>query len=132
MTPDEARELVFQRLDFISYAPLATVSALTGKRVAEIFEMAEKVYQNGQKKIATSVLNKFLESMNIKHPALSKTGRRFKIKYMTQKGSLPPAFVLFTNSKAAFAPAYEKFFVRKMREAFDLWGTPIKLYLRSR
>jgi len=132
MTPEEARELVFQRLDFISYAPLATVSALTGKRVAEIFEMAEKVYQNGRKKIATSLLNKFLESMNVKHPALSKTGRRFKIKYMTQKGSLPPAFVLFTNSKAAFAPAYEKFFVRKMREAFDLWGTPIKLYLRSR
>jgi GTP-binding protein len=64
-------------------------------------------------------------------PPLSKTKERFKIKYMTQKGVLPPTFVLFTGSRTAFAPAYEKHFMQVMRGKFDLWGTPIKLIIRS-
>lgn len=65
-------------------------------------------------------------------PVFSSVGNRFKIKHMTQKGVLPPTFALFTNAKASFAPAFEKFFSQKMRETFDLWGTPIKLILGSR
>jgi predicted GTPase len=49
---------------------------------------------------------------------------------MTQHGVLPPTFILFGNAKSGFAPAYEKFFIQKLREAFDLWGTPIKLILK--
>ena len=91
--------IVFGRLEFISYAPLVTVSALTGKRTKQIFELADKVFRSGQKKIATPRLNKFLEDPARRGP-LSKAGQRFRIKYMTQKGVLPPTFVLFTNAKA--------------------------------
>jgi len=127
----EVRGIVFGRLDFINYAPLLTVSALTGKRAMRIFGTAEKVFENGQKKIGTPRLNKFLGSLQASHKPLSKSGKRFSIKYMTQKGILPPTFVLFTNAKASWAPAYEKFFKQRMREAFDLHGTPIRLILRS-
>lgn len=127
----QVKDIIFQRLDFISYAPLLTVSALTGKRVTQILDLAEKVYQNGLKRIGTSPLNKFLESVQKTNPPLSDTRKRFKIKYMTQKGVLPPTFVLFTGSATAFAPAYEKYFTQRMREKFGLWGTPVKLILRS-
>ncbi|MGA2586131.1 MAG: ribosome biogenesis GTPase Der [Candidatus Aminicenantales bacterium] len=129
---EEARELVFRRLEFIDYAPLVTVSALTGKRTMKIFELAEQVFQSGRKRIGTPRLNKFLVRIGSARDPLSSAGNRFKIKYMTQKGVLPPTFALFTNAKASFAPAYEKFFIQKMRETFDLWGTPIKLILKSR
>ncbi len=129
---EEARELVFRRLEFIDYAPLVTVSALTGKRTTKIFELAEQVFQSGRKRIGTPRLNKFLARIGSARDPLSSAGNRFKIKYMTQKGVLPPTFALFTNAKASFAPAYEKFFIQKMRETFDLWGTPIKLILKSR
>jgi GTP-binding protein len=125
------RDIVFSRLDFVSYAPLVTVSALTGKRVIRILDLAERVYPRGQTMIPTAKLNKFIASMNADRPPVSKAGRRFTVKYATQKGILPPTFVLFTTSPAAFAPAYEKFFVQKMREAFGLEGTPVRLLLRS-
>jgi GTP-binding protein len=103
---------------------------LTGKRTNQIFEMADRVFRNGQKKISTPRLNKFLEEVQARRGPLSKAGQRFRIKYMTQHGVLPPTFVLFGNSRTAFAPAYEKFFVQQMRETFDLWGTPIRLVLK--
>jgi GTP-binding protein len=125
-----AAKVLFARLDFISYAPLVTVSALTGMRTNRIFEMAEKVHRNGQKMMPTARLNKFLEEAQAARGPVTKLGRRFRIKYMTQHGVLPPTFILFGNAKSGLAPAYEKFFVQKLREAFDLWGTPIKLVLK--
>jgi GTP-binding protein len=127
----EAKDLVFRRLTFIDYAPVVTVSALTGKRTLRILDLADKVYQSGSKKVGTPRLNKFLASISAARAPLSKTGKRFKIRYMTQKDILPPTFVLFTNIKASFAPPYEKYFVQRMRGAFDIWGTPIKLILKS-
>jgi GTP-binding protein len=127
----QAREIVFSRLDFVSYAPLITVSALTGKNVTRILDLAEEVHRRGQKMIPTGKLNKFIEAMNADFPPISKKGRRFTVKYGTQKGILPPTFVLFTTSPAIFAPGYEKSFVQKMRNAFGLEGTPVRLLMRS-
>jgi GTPase len=131
VTFSQARDIVFSRLDFVSYAPLVTVSALTGKRVTRILDLAEQVHLCGQKMIPTGRLNKFIESMNESYPPISKAGRRFTVKYATQKSILPPTFVLFTTSPAVFAPGYEKSFIQKMRTAFDLEGTPIRLLFRS-
>jgi len=127
----QAKEIVFSRLDFVSYAPLLLVSALTGKGVIRLLDLAEEVYLRGQKMIPTGRLNKFIESMNADYPPISTKGRRFTVKYATQKGILPPTFVLFTTSPAIFAPAYEKSFVRKLRDAFGLEGTPVRLLMRS-
>jgi GTP-binding protein len=126
-----ARDIVFSRLEFVGYAPLVTVSALTGKRVTRILDLAEDVYIRGQKMISTGKLNKFVESMNEDFPPISTKGRRFTVKYATQKGILPPTFVLFTSSPAVFSPAYEKSYVQKMRIAFGMEGTPVRLIMRS-
>lgn len=130
-TADEFKNRVFQKLDFVSYAPLLFLSALSGQRTVKILDMAEEVYANARKKIPTSQLNDFLSWINAKHTPLSKKKSKMKIKYMTQKKTLPPTFVLFTHSRMSFAPTYEKFFIHRLREKFGFWGTPIRLQLRK-
>ncbi|MGB8951141.1 MAG: ribosome biogenesis GTPase Der [Candidatus Aminicenantales bacterium] len=131
VSSDMVRDRVFSRLDFISFAPLITISALTGKRVVRILDLAETVYHNSLKRIETSVLNKFIAAVNESHPPLSKARKRFKIKYITQKGVQPPTFILFTSSRVSFFPSYEKFLIHQIRQKFGFWGTPVRFILRS-
>jgi GTP-binding protein len=120
------------RLDFVGYAPLVPVSALTGKGVARVLDVADKVFRNAQKKVGTPRLNQFVAHANTANPPTSRKGRQFRIKYMTQRGVLPPTFLAFTSGPTAFSPGYEKFFVRKMRDLFGFEGTPLRIVLKSR
>ncbi len=126
----EFKERAFRRLEFVRYAPLLFISALTGKRVIKILDFADEVYAHGCKKVQTSQLNRFLSWINDNHPPLSRKKTRVKIKYMTQIGILPPTFILFTHSRVSLAPAYEKMFIHLLREQFDFYGTPIRLILK--
>jgi GTP-binding protein len=128
---DEFRRKIFGKLDFVSYAPLVSISALTGQRVIKILDLAQEVYANATKKIPTSRLNSFLTWVNVNHPPVSKKGQRIKVKYMVQKGILPPAFILFSRSPSSLNPSYEKFFIRILREQFGFQGTPIRLILNK-
>ncbi len=130
MTTKEFKRMAAQKLDFVSYAPLLFISALSGQRVVKILDTADGVLANGRKRIATARLNEFLSEINTKYPARTRKGTKIKIKYMTQLRSLPPTFILFTHSRISLAPAYEKFFVQKLREHFDLQGTPIRIVVR--
>lgn len=127
---EEFKRRVYAKLDFVAYAPLLFISALSGKRTVKILDLSEEIYTCGQKRISTSRLNDFLSWMNSNYPPMSKKKRRIKIKYMTQKGTLPPTFILFAHSRVSLAPAYEKFFIHRLREKFDFWGTPIRLTLK--
>ena len=129
---EEFRKRIFLKLDFVRYAPLLFISALTGKRLVKILDVAEQVYQNGCKKVKTSHLNAFLSWINKNYPSLSKKKSKVKIKYMTQIRILPPTFILFASSRVSLAPSYEKLFIHLLRERFDLWGTPIRLMLREK
>jgi GTP-binding protein len=129
-TSEDYKRKCYTKLDFVNYAPLFSVSALSGKRVIKILDLAEQVYANGKKRVETSQLNNFLTWINMNCPPLSRKKRRIKIKYMTQKNILPPTFILFTHSRVSLAPSYEKFFTQLLREKFDFWGTPIRIVLR--
>lgn len=122
---------IYRGMPFVSYAPLLFVSALTGKGVVKILDLAERVYEQGSRRVETPRLNEFLAWINATRPPLTKTKRRLKIKYMTQKSILPPTFTLFTHTPAALLPTYERFFLQALRERFGLWGTPIRLALRK-
>ncbi len=124
------QERIFNKMDFVSYAPLVSISALTSKRIIKILDLAEEVYENANKRIPTSRLNSFLTRMSERHPPFSRKGRRLKVKYMIQKGVLPPAFVLFTHSHDSLDPSYERFFIKTLREEFDFRGTPLRLILK--
>ena len=121
---------VYNKMDFVSYAPLIFVSALTGQRVVKVLDLAEEVYANANKRIPTSQLNDFLGWLHETHPPISRNKMKIKIKYMVQNKSLPPTFLLFTHSKSPLSPAYRKFLKRLIRDQFDLVGSPIRLYLK--
>lgn len=130
-TPEDFKKKCYAKLDFVNYAPLLFISALSGKKVIKILDLAEEVYANGKKRVGTSQLNSFLSWINTHHPPRSRKKQRVKIKYMTQTRVLPPTFILFSHSKVSLAPAYEKFFKQLVREKFALWGTPIRLMMRK-
>jgi GTP-binding protein len=127
---EEFKANVYDKLDFVSYAPLIFVSALTGQRVVKILDLADEIYASASKRIPTSQLNDFLAWVHAKHPPISRKKMKIKIKYMVQKKSLPPTFFLFTHSKSPLAPAYRKFLKRLIRDQFDLVGSPVRLYLK--
>ncbi len=129
-SPEEFKAQVYDKLDFVSYAPLIFISALTGQRVVKVLDLAEQIYANASKKIPTSKLNDFLLWVHATHPPVSRKKRKIKIKYMVQKQSLPPTFFLFTHSTSPLAPAYRKFLKRLIRDQFGLMGAPIRLYLK--
>jgi GTP-binding protein len=129
--PGVFREAVFRKLSFVSYAPLVFVSALTGQRVVKILDMAEKVYANATQHIQTSRLNDFLARASEAHPPRLRSGARAKLRYMTQKGVLPPTFILFIGGRGSLSPTYEKHFLELLREAFGLEGTPLRLFVRT-
>ena len=129
--PEAVRQAVFRKLAFVDYAPLLLVSARTGQRVVKILDMAEQVYANASRRIETSKLNDFLGRIAETHAPRLKSGARGKLRYMTQKGVLPPTFILFLGGRGALAPAYERYFLESLREAFGLRGTPLRLFVRS-
>ncbi len=131
LTIEEFKKQAFRKLDFVSYAPLLFVSALSGQRVIKILDAAEEVLANGRKRVPTARLNEFLAGINADHPARTRKGTKIKIKYMTQLGSLPPTFILFTHSRIELAPAYEKFFIHRLRESFGFQGTPVRIVVRQ-
>ena len=128
--PEAFREAAFKKLSFVGYAPLIFISALTGQRVVKILELAEKVYANASRRIETPRLNVFLAEATEAHPPRMKSGARAKLRYMTQKGVLPPTFILFIGGRGALSPSYEKHLVELLRKAFGFEGTPIRLFVR--
>jgi GTP-binding protein len=130
MSSQAFKRRLSERLNFVSYAPVVFVSALSGQRTVKILDLAEEVYASGSKEIATSQLNEFLAWVHADFPPISDKGRKMKIKYMVQKGTLPPTFLLFTHSRSSLSPLYEKHFVNLLCGRFGLKGTPIRLLLR--
>jgi len=125
------KNVIFDRLSFVSYAPLLFVSAVSGKGVVKILDTSEDVYASGSRRVETPKLNKFLEEITDGHPPLTRDKRQIKLRYMTQMGVLPPTFVVFANKHAALMPAYERFFIQALRQRFGFRGSPLRLLIRQ-
>jgi GTP-binding protein len=125
------REKIFDKLNFVSYAPLIFISAATGQRVVKILDLALDVYHQAGRRIETSRLNAFLAGILQDYPPLSRDGRKVKIKYMTQQGVHPPTFILFGHTRTRLATAYERHFLDLLRRQFGFQGTPLRLFFRQ-
>ena len=117
---------------FLSFAPVLTVSALTGQRVAKIYGMVEAVYRQYCTRVGTGRLNKvFEEAVDHNSPSLHR-GRRIKFFYATQISIKPPTFVCFVNYPDAVHFSYHRYLVNCLSREFGLDNTPIRLYFRIR
>lgn len=119
-------------LKFMSYYVPLFLSAKTGQRLSSIMPTVLKVYANASKRLQTSTLNQILMDATTITPPPSQSGRRLKIKYMTQAQTNPPTFVLFVNDSNLMHYSYERYLENQLRSAVDFSGTPIVLITRSK
>ena len=121
-----------QDLAYLTYAPVAFISAKTGQRVDKLFSLINQVAEQNALRVSTSVLNQVLaEAVAVVQPPTDK-GKRLKIFYMTQASTKPPTFVVFVNDKKLFHFSYERYLVNQLRKEFGLQGTPVRIICREK
>jgi GTP-binding protein len=118
-------------LKFLNYAPIVFISANTGKGTERIFPLLERVATERRKRIPTSAMNRFVETVDFERASVPMRSR-VKILYMTQASVAPPTFVLFTNRAVKLHFSYQRFLENQIREAFGFLGTPIWIKNRAR
>ena len=121
-----------RELSFVSYAPVAFVSALTGQRLTQLLEVTRYVANQHSLRITTGRLNEVLqEAIHLYQPPSDK-GKALKIFYMSQLGVKPPVFALFVNEPGLLHFSYRRYLENRLREAFGFHGTPIWFKVRKR
>ena len=128
----EFKKLVRNEFQFATYAPVVFLSALTKKRIHTLMPEVLKVKENISREIKTSVLNEVIEDAYSLNPAPSYKGKRLKIYFVSQTGVKPPKFTFRVNSKGLVHFSYERYLENKLRENFELEGTPIVLQFKNR
>ena len=131
-TLENYRKKIYEKLSYLSYAPVIFISAKTGQRVPKLFELIHQVAEENSKRISTSVLNQVInEAIAMVQPPTDK-GKRLKILYGTQASTKPPTFVIFVNNKELFHFSYERYLINQFRKEFGLQGTPVRIMVREK
>ena len=122
------------KMKFLEWAPVITMSALTGQRVERILSLVLKADEARNRRIPTSQLNDFFERAIAQPrggiaPSPAKGGMsRLKVQYLTQVGVRPPTFVVFTSGgKPGLHFSYERYLLNRLREEFDFFATPLRI-----
>ena len=122
------------KMKFLEWAPVITISALSGQRVEKILSLVLKADEARNRRIPTAQLNDFFERAIAQPrggtaPAPAKGGvSRLKVQYLTQVGVRPPTFVVFTSGgKPGLHFSYERYLMNRLREEFDFFGTPLRI-----
>jgi GTP-binding protein len=136
LVPREARKEVQERareaLNFLPYAPLLPLSALTGFNVGRLFPWLDRIHAQMGLRVGTGELNRVLQEITgrVKPPLFQ--FRPVKFYYLTQPETHPPTFVAFVNHPEGVTEAYRRYFVRQLRERLGLTYTPLRLFLKKR
>jgi GTP-binding protein len=125
------REDATRLLPQVRGAPVIAVSGATGAGVDRLMGAIIQVHEVWNKRIATGKLNRWLSATVSETPPPAVSGRRIKIRYMTQPKARPPHFVLFGNQLDELPTSYERFLMNGLREAFELPGVPIRISKRQ-
>ena len=110
---------------------LVTCSALTGRGCDKLMPAVLDVYGRWNIRVSTSALNRWLRDAVENHPPPLASGRRVKLRYITQVKARPPTFAAFVSRPEALADSYRRYLVNGLREEFGLDGVPIRLFMRK-
>ncbi|HXG56856.1 MAG TPA: ribosome biogenesis GTPase Der [Vicinamibacterales bacterium] len=121
-----------RQLKFLDYAPILHISAATGERATKVLEMVDRVAEARSTRVTTGELNRFVNEVTAEHPPASPGRRAVRVLYCAQTSVEPPTFVFFTNIATEFHFSYERYLVNRLREQFNLIGTPIRIHVRRR
>jgi len=119
-------------LKFMDYAPILSVSAVTGQRVLRVFEAIDAVYGQYTTRISTGELNRKMEEITAALPPPLLRGRRNPLYFGTQFAVKPPSFVFFVREPSAIHFSYQRYLMNRIREAFHLDKVPLRLVFRKK
>ena len=125
------REKLDRLLPQVAGAPLIATSARTGEGIERLEAAVTEADKAWNTRISTATLNRFLEEALQRHATPAISGRRVRIRYMTQRKARPPSFTLFGNQLDALPEAYLRYLQNGLREAFGLKGTPLRFSVRN-
>ncbi len=126
----DLKEKATRLLPQVKGAPVVPLSGLAGTGLDPLMKAIFQVYETWNTRISTARLNQWLSEAIEANPPPAVSGRRIKIRYMTQVKSRPPHFAIFGNQLDALPKSYTRYLVNSIREAFDLPGVPIRVSLR--
>ncbi|MCI8568018.1 MAG: ribosome biogenesis GTPase Der [Bacilli bacterium] len=128
----EYERIVRSEFQFLSYAPIVYLSALTKKRLHTLMPEVLKVSENIKREFKTSILNEVINDAYQLNLPPSYKGKRLKIYFVNQSGTKPPKFTFHVNNKGLVHFSYERYLENKLRENLELAGTPIVLQFKNR
>jgi GTPase len=130
-----ARKAITERLEEslaqMKQIAVVTLSALTGAGMERLLPAVRRAHEVWNTRVSTSGLNRWFEQAMERHPPPLVSGRRLKLRYMTQVKARPPTFVVFGTRAEKLPEEYRRYLVNGLREAFELPGTPIRMHLRG-
>jgi GTPase len=127
----ELREEADRLLPQVRGVPVIPVSGLTGAGLEKLLAATLRAHEIWNKRISTGRLNRWLEKVIEQTPPPAVSGRRIKIRYITQPKARPPYFVVFGNQLDDLPTSYERYLINGLRETFDFPGAPIRLTKRQ-
>ncbi|SCJ23657.1 GTP-binding protein EngA [uncultured Ruminococcus sp.] len=131
-TMQEYRKKLEVDFSFMAYAPMVFISAKTGQRLDQLFELIQRVANFNAMRITTGMLNDVLAQATARVQPPTDKGKKLKIYYMTQASTKPPTFVCFVNRAELFHFSYQRYLENRIRETFGMEGTPIRFLIRER
>lgn len=111
--------------------PVVTMSAKTGRGLDKMLDAVLDVFEVWNRRVPTAKLNRWLEEILEHHQPPMVSGRRVKVRYMTQSKTRPPTFALFVSHSAGLPESYQRYMANALREDFGLWGIPLRLMVRK-
>jgi GTP-binding protein len=120
------------QMPFLQYAPVLFVSAKTGQRINKLMEAVQLVEEESNKRITTSELNKFMETVIEHRPPTHPSGKHARIYYITQASVNPPTFIFFCNTPSLITENYRKYIHNQLREMFSFTGASLRLIFKGK
>jgi GTP-binding protein len=111
--------------------PIITFSAKTGRGTNRLLPAVMDIYELWNKRISTGALNRWLDGITAHHPPPLTSGRRIKLRYMTQAKTRPPTFVVFASRPDKLPESYSRYLVNALREDFEMPGVPLRLHTKK-
>lgn len=131
-TMKEFETKIRDEFQYLSYAPILYVSAITKQRLVQIPEKIKAIHESQTRRISSSLLNDVLMDSIARNPTPTDKGRRLKIYYATQVAIKPPTFVLFVNEPELLHFSYERYMENQIRKNFEFEGTPFRVIARQK
>jgi GTP-binding protein len=131
-TIEEYADAIRRRMKYLSYAPVVSISALTGQRVSKLFDLIKAGWEARHIHVPTGLLNNLFAPDLVQHWTANNPGQNLNIRYITQARSSPPTFVVFTKGSKPLHFSIERFLINQLRQRFGMQGTPIRIRQRTK